>query len=60
MQTDQRFRQNEAYKLNKKYNVDIFQSSTNSEKAFADKEIITKLKKLPFKSQKVPKLKANV
>ena len=52
LQTDLEFQQSEIKKLNKKFNVAMFNSSVRGGKAYALKQKIREFKKFLFKSKK--------
>ena len=45
IQTDQEFKQNKTFELNKKYNIDIFSTAVRGGKAFAAEQKLSKLRK---------------
>ena len=50
LQTNQEFRQNKIFDLNKKFNVDImFSTAVRAGKAFAAEQKLTELKKIIFR-----------
>ena len=55
LQTDLEFQQNEIKKLNKKFNFEMFSTNVRGGKAFAAKQKIRELKKLPLKSKNIDK-----
>ena len=56
IQTDLKFQQREIIKLNKKYNVLMFNTKIRGGKAFAAEQKIRELKKLLLKSKRRHKL----
>ena len=55
LQTDQEFQQNEIKKLNKKHNVEMFNTKLRGGKAFAAEQKIREFKKILFRSKKLHK-----
>ena len=51
IQTDQEFNQNEIKKLNEKYNVDMFNTSTRGEIAFTVEQEKREVKKIMFRTK---------
>ena len=55
LQTDQEFKQNKIFNLNKKYNVDMFSTAVRGEKGFATKQKLRELKKRTFRLKAMEK-----
>ena len=59
LQTDFDFVQNEIWKINKKYNIEIFSSLFLKGKAYATEQKIREFKKLLFKGKRVHRATSN-
>jgi hypothetical protein len=53
MQTDMEFKQNEIYRLNKQFNIEMFQTKLNENHAFAAEQKIRELKKRLYSASKL-------
>ena len=59
-QTDQEFKQQKIYDLNKKFNVDMFTTSLRGGKAFAAVQKIKEFTKVLLRSKRMEKYSKNV
>ena len=59
LQTDQEFKQRKIFKLNKKFNVEMYSTNLRGGKAFAAEQKIRELKKTLLRSKRMEKFKEN-